>query len=206
MSFRGLSKSKEPRIRFFKRKKRKTEEKKIQSNNSTTNLSILGTFLFQSRRIIPDDNHCSEFGLTWSTCNIIMRFHFYGPLCLTRQHHIIGPYGHRRTGRVSFRGLKSLTRIYFPIACTKIKWFCPNITRLPKMDRKFLGGCSPPSDWCIYGLSRKPWRLINDPIFYFYGVQFNNFKMEELSALEPQCMVDMDWASKETYHFIRAAH
>ena len=25
-------------------------------------------------------------------------------------------------------GLKSLARIFFPIACTKIKWFCPNIT------------------------------------------------------------------------------
>ena len=33
-------------------------------------------------------------------------------------------------GRVSFGGLKSLARIFFSIACTKIKWFCPNITRL----------------------------------------------------------------------------
>ena len=31
--------------------------------------------------------------------------------------------------------LKSLARIFFPIACTKIKWFFPNITRFfcPKM-------------------------------------------------------------------------
>ena len=32
-------------------------------------------------------------------------------------------------------GLKSLARIYFSIACTKIKWFCSNITIFfcPKM-------------------------------------------------------------------------
>ena len=40
---------------------------------------------------------------------------------------------HRHTGWVSLGGgggggLKSLARIYFSIACTKIKWFCPNIT------------------------------------------------------------------------------
>ena len=46
------------------------------------------------------------------------------------------------------RELKSLARIFFSIACTKIKWFCPNITWYffcPKMAIwKFLGGLQPP--------------------------------------------------------------
>ena len=37
--------------------------------------------------------------------------------------------GHKRTGRVSFRGAEvSCPNIFFHDSCTKIKWFCPNIT------------------------------------------------------------------------------
>ena len=50
-------------------------------------------------------------------------------------------------------GLKSLARIFFSIACTKTKWFCPNITWFfcPKMAIwKILGGLQPPSaPWAV---------------------------------------------------------
>ena len=79
---------------------------------------------------------------------------------------------HRRTGRVSFRGAEVSCPNIFSIVCTKIEWFCPNITRFfcPRMAIwKILGG----------GGAAAP-----------------------LSPMGRTAMVILHWASKETYNFL----
>ena len=84
------------------------------------------------------------FRSQYNSCDVVSIVFSAGPLILSNIFGIlkgtisfsvlIDSSEHRRTGRVSFGGgggggggLKSLARIFCSIACTKIKWFCPNI-------------------------------------------------------------------------------